>query len=820
MRIKLRTQVLLILFLFGLAPLIAHQLINQPLMFDRLTQLYNDAHLQNLRADFHELDQHIASRRETVRIISRFPHIKELMSSQNGAELDMVKENYADWMNRLVSDRFDVVQVLFYDRDGKQRLLMQRDPNTLEIHIEEQHEVHLDQSFLYQGIRIPRGQVITSNIKIDEQAGQVNPARYMNLQLITPVFEWVASRAGVSASTPPIGVVVINLDISGLARAFKDIIWVHDNGKYLRTVGANETSSTAFDDFPGLAALFKTGNLNLWKGKDGRQVIWVPLFATTDSGPLWVGRFVDSSPLDTFRQNLELRTAAILFAMIVLIFIVAYRFANRAEKVQTSLTDGIARMLEDDKAVKFDWTGPSEIRSLGDKLTALSAAHAKDRGELRSYAVELEKSNRYKSEFLANVSHELRTPLNSILLLSKLLASAEQGVDDKHKQQARVVYKAGQDLLQLINDILDLSKIEAGRMELHLREVNIMDLLNDINDLFKPVSDDKGLVLVVERQPSVSGKLPETLLTDGEKLAQIVKNFMANAIKFTAQGQITLGLEYDESDSQRPVRISVRDTGIGIPKHKHKLIFEAFQQADGSTSRRYGGTGLGLSISCQLANLLGGRIAVDSQAEQGATFTLLLPERLETSDDNDDGDDTAIIKERVGSQKEQSESSPVADFPGANFPVANFMGARILLVDDDMRNLLALTPVLEGWGLDVIAAGDAQEALETLAEEPDLAVALLDVMMPGMDGLALAGAIREQPRFAKLPCIGLSAKAGDDDRARWLALGVGDYLVKPVDVHVLHKVLSKVLNEDADYEDPGHEDQRNEDRGNEGGDKS
>ena len=779
MRIKLRTQILIILFLFGLAPLIAHQLINQPLMFDWLTRLYNDAHLQNLRADFHELDQHIASRRETVRIISRFPHIKQLLSGQDGPELEVAQGRYIDWMNRLVSDRLDVVQVLFVDRDGNQRLLMQSELNTREMHIEKHHEVDLDQSFFDEGIRALWGQVITSNINIDERAGLVNPTRYMNLQLITPVFEQEVWRSGVTTSVPPIGAVVINLDISGLARVFQGILWVHDNGRYLREVGANEEASTAFADFPGLDRLFKAGNLNLWKGEDGRQVIWVPLFATTDSGPLWVGRFVDSSPLDTFRQNLELRTVGILFAMVVLVFIVAHRFANRAEKIQASLTDGIARMLEEDKPVTFDWTGPREVRALGDKLTTLSETHAKNRGDLRNYAAELERTNRYKSEFLANVSHELRTPLNSIVLLSKLLVSEDQGLDDKHKQQARVINKAGQDLLQLINDILDLSKIEAGRLDLHLREVTIVDLLNDIHDLFKPVADDKGLVLMVERQPSA----PETLLTDADKLAQILRNFMGNAIKFTAQGQITLRLEHDVSDSRWPVRISVTDTGIGIPEDKHDLIFEAFQQADGSTSRRYGGTGLGLSISCSLADLLGGRIAVDSQSGHGATFTLMLPERLELSDH----DDKPIVKEYAESQAERSES----------IPVANFNGSRILLVDDDMRNLLALTPVLEGWGLDVIAAGDGEEALETLAEESDVAVALLDVMMPGLDGLELAGAIREQSRFATLPCIGLSAKAGDDDRERWLALGVGDYLVKPVDVHKLHSVLSKVLNEEA-----------------------
>ncbi len=782
MSIKLRTYVLIILLLFGLAPLVAEQLMNQPLMFDRLTQLYNDSHLQNLRADFHELDQHIASRRETVNIISRFPHMKQLMSGQAGPELDVVKERYTDWMNRLVFDRLDIVQVLFVDRGGNERLLMHRDPTTSKMYIEEQLTVKVDKPFLDSGIKAARGRVMTGPIVIDEQAGQLNPTRFINLQLITPVYEQEFEGAGFDPSGAPLGAVVINLDVSGLARVFKDILWVHHNGRYFRGEGASEDGSTAFTDYPGLNRLFEAGNLGLWRGENERQAIWVPLFPTTDSGPLWVGRLVDSSPLDTFRKNLELRTAGIMLVMVVMIFIVAQVFANRAVKLQASFTNGIARMLDEDKPVKFDWSSPREARALAERLTTLSERHAKNSGDLRDYAQELEKTNRYKSEFLANVSHELRTPLNSILLLSKLLASEQQGLDDKQKQQARVINKAGQDLSQLINDILDLSKIEAGRLDLKVDKLIIVDLLNDIQDLFKPVTDDKGLELVVDIQVSA----PETLYTDADKLSQIVKNFMANAIKFTAKGQITLRLENVAPDSRWPIRISVADTGIGISKDKQELIFEAFQQADGSTSRRYGGTGLGLSISRKLAVLMGGRISVESQLGQGATFTVMLPERLVT-DDCDEPVKSGPRNMQGDLQAEDTESIPFADFKGA----------RILMVDDDMRNLLALTPVLEGWGLDVIAAGDAEEALETLAEESDVAVALLDVMMPGMDGLALAGAIREQSRFATLPCIGLSAKAGDDDRERWLALGVGDYLVKPVDVRELHNVLSKVLNEET-----------------------
>ena len=352
-----------------------------------------------------------------------------------------------------------------------------------------------------------------------------------------------------------------------------------------------------------------------------------------------------------------------------------------------------------------------------------------------------------------------------------------------------MINKAGQDLSQLINDILDLSKIEAGRLELNVDRVIIADLLHDIEELFRPVAEDKGLDLVVEIQASA----PEMLYTDTDKLAQILKNFMANAIKFTAQGKVTLRLDKAVPESDWPVRISVTDTGIGISQDKQELIFEAFQQADGSTSRRFGGTGLGLSISRKLAELMDGHISVESQPGQGATFSIMLPEQLASEHEAEQHRHGPADSGTAGSQAEGAGLARAGEQSDGDIPVADFNGSRILLVDDDMRNLLALTPVLEGWGLEVLAAGGADEALETLADEPDVAIALLDVMMPGMDGLALAEAIRKQPQFASLPCIGLSARAGDDDRERWLALGVGDYLVKPVDVHALHAVLNNVL---------------------------
>src|SRR5437868_7723684 len=238
--------------------------------------------------------------------------------------------------------------------------------------------------------------------------------------------------------------------------------------------------------------------------------------------------------------------------------------------------------------------------------------------ELEDKAEQLALSSKYKSEFLANMSHELRTPLNSLLILAKLLSDNEEGtLTEKQVEFARTIYNAGSDLLELINDILDLSKVEAGKMELHVAEVEPKAIADYVERTFRPVADQK----VLEFEVSVAPDAPATLETDEQRLQQVLKNLLSNAFKFTDKG--TVALEIGAADGG--VCFTVRDTGVGIPDDKLKLIFEAFQQADGTTSRRYGGTGLGLSISREIARLLGGEIHVESTPEAGSTFTLYLP---------------------------------------------------------------------------------------------------------------------------------------------------------------------------------------------------
>jgi len=400
---------------------------------------------------------------------------------------------------------------------------------------------------------------------------------------------------------------------------------------------------------------------------------------------------------------------------------------------------------------------------------------------LADRAEQLALSSRYKSEFLANMSHELRTPLNSLLILARLLADNASGnLTAEQVKYATVIHDAGSDLLQLIDDILDLSKVEAGKMESSPADVSFASLIDYVENMCRPLIADKGLDFTV----SVDPDLPRTVHTDERRLQQILRNMLSNAVKFTESGQVRLVVKpVDRSRFQSPslrrapvVAFQVVDTGIGIAADKLKIIFEAFQQADGTTSRRYGGTGLGLSISREIAHLLGGEIEAESVVGRGSTFTLHLPLRR-----------GAPVPPReahrwVGEAAAEPVREPVV-------PDETLQGRRVLIVDDDVRNVFALASALELNGLEVSYADNGESALAALDGPPPVDAVLMDVMMPGMDGNEAMAAIRRRPEHADLPIIAVTAKAMSLDRERSLEAGATDYVTKPVDTEHLLGLL-------------------------------
>ncbi|MGI5912769.1 MAG: response regulator [Syntrophomonadaceae bacterium] len=411
---------------------------------------------------------------------------------------------------------------------------------------------------------------------------------------------------------------------------------------------------------------------------------------------------------------------------------------------------------------------------------------------LEEQAYQLALSAKYKTEFLSNMSHELRTPLNSLLILAKILAeNKEENLTPKQVEYAETIVSSGNDLLELINGILDLSKIESGKSTVKPDCINLGELKVAIERQFNPVALQKGIGFRI----LIDSQVPTTFCTDNYHLKNILKNLLSNAFKFTQQGYVELHI-YPTFKMGTSLAFSVTDTGIGIPKEKQELIFEAFQQADGTTSRKYGGTGLGLSICKQLTSLLGGFIEVDSVEGQGSKFTIYLPEyEIEREILNDNINNLLMD---VGKKAETTDQAIQDD--SFNYNIEKFQsvsnikdeqlnGRKVLLVDDDMRNIFAITAVLEKLDMDVKFAENGQQAIEKLQQNPDTELVLMDMMMPEIDGYDAIKAIRNMEQFSELPIIAVTAKAMKDDREKCLQAGASDYISKPIEIEQLISLI-------------------------------
>ncbi|MGR3872540.1 HAMP domain-containing protein [Streptomyces graminifolii] len=471
-----------------------------------------------------------------------------------------------------------------------------------------------------------------------------------------------------------------------------------------------------------------------------------------------------------------------------------------------------------------------QLQERSDELQKQQAELQRSNAELEEKAALLATSSQYKSEFLANMSHELRTPLNSLLILARLLSDNPDGrLSEQEVQFATTIHRSGSDLLQLINDILDLSKIEAGRMDVRPKRLPLIKLLDYVHATFRPLTLDRGLAFEV----SVGADVPRELWSDEQRLQQILRNLLSNAIKFTATGRVELRVNRVKDpehrycdDSDEVIVFAVSDTGIGIAAEKLPVIFEAFQQADGTTNRKYGGTGLGLSISREIAGLLGGRIIAESEPGQGSTFTLYVPvvspghaaggapltEDHELPLPSEQLASGQLASGQLASEQLSSEPFTVHEVDDS-WPTPTKLeawkagragqvlpGRRVLIVDDDIRNVFALTHVLGRVGMPVLYAENGREGIETLERNPDVELVLMDIMMPEMDGYETIAAIRRAPRWTGLPIVALTAKAMPGDREKSIARGANDYVPKPVDVDQLLTVVCALLDPGAGAE--------------------
>jgi PAS domain S-box-containing protein len=432
-----------------------------------------------------------------------------------------------------------------------------------------------------------------------------------------------------------------------------------------------------------------------------------------------------------------------------------------------------------------------ELEEKNELLERRSQEVEQARKTLEEKAEELALASKYKSEFLANMSHELRTPLNSLLLLAQSLAENKQGnLSTEQVEEAEVIYGSGNDLLNLINEILDLSKIEAGRMELQPGAVKVSALANAVHTSFDHLVRQKGLAFEVEVAPDAPGQI----VTDRKRVEQVIKNLLSNALKFTESGTVSvrfgrpakdLNLSRSGLSARDSLAIAVKDTGIGIAPEMQRAIFEAFQQADGSTSRTYGGTGLGLSISRELALLLGGEIRLESEPGRGSTFTLVLPVAMEQR---------AVMKretERPASEAEDPVPAPglrdrqeIADDRSS----ITKTDTVILVVEDDARFAGVLRNKCHEKGFKFLAASTGEEGLELAGKYLPHGM-ILDIRLPGMDGLAVLSALKEDMRTRHIPVHMMSVESASIEALRKGAVG---FATKPLSQEDLEKAFERI----------------------------
>ncbi|HEX7890810.1 MAG TPA: response regulator [Ramlibacter sp.] len=408
--------------------------------------------------------------------------------------------------------------------------------------------------------------------------------------------------------------------------------------------------------------------------------------------------------------------------------------------------------------------------------------------QLEERAGELQRASRYKSEFLANMSHELRTPLNSSLILARLLAdNAQDNLTDEQVKFAESIHTAGNDLLNLINDILDIAKVEAGKLEVRPEVTPMQSLVEALRNMFEPVAAKKNLQLRVE----LAEDLPASIFTDRHRLEQVLRNLVSNAVKFTEQGSVVLRVAREGTDR---VRFEVRDSGIGIDTSQQHLIFEAFRQADGTSSRKYGGTGLGLSISRDLARLLGGDISVQSTPGRGSTFTVVLP--LEYREAL--AQEPMAMAPPLATPAPHPRPAPAATPAPAAAPVLPAFpddrdepadGRRtVLVVEDDTRFAQILFDLAHELGYRCIVAHDADEGCRLAFQHLPDAV-LLDILLPDDSGLAVLQKLKGDPRTRHVPVHALSA---EDRSEHALQLGAIGYALKPTTREELQQVFSRL----------------------------
>lgn len=737
-----------------------------------------------------DLEAQLRVLRADARTMADYPPVQGLQRAWEAGGVDPLDGSTEElWLDRMET-LFEAygrmhpacVQVRYLDATGRERVRINSKDGTVERVLADELQDKSQRPYFINTINLPEESVYFSPVSLNIENGEVDPELPV-LRVSTPV----------RYKGTPGGIMVINTDAnyllsrflgeagSGMILAESDGTYLYHDNPALRWGQQMNTSANLYSDWPSIDV--DKGN-GVIKDIDGHRVLlWTTINVRSGTEfRKWVlAREWDT---DEFYSTSRSVTETIMQAALLGVFttlIIGIFFSELLVRPLKRISSAARAVEQKDYSVQLEDRGASEYGDIARAFNQMTDAVRETTEQLQNQNVILEEKVQErtrdleeakvaaeaaadaKANFLANMSHEIRTPMNGVLGMGQLLLTDVHSEEQRARVQMMV--DSGMSLLEIINDILDFSKIEAGKLSIESTEFDLKKLVDDIVSLLLNTAKTKGIKL----RSVYPAEAPTWFLGDPTRIRQILTNLVGNAIKFTSEGHVHVETKVAKtSNGQAEISVRVEDSGIGMDPAQVESIFEEFTQADVSTTRKFGGTGLGLAISSRLADMMGGRIVVESSKDEGSTFTLrlTLPIASET----------------------KAEAKPAS---GHDFELNVFDGLHVLVAEDNPVNQVVAAQTLGKLGCEVDIAENGLVALEMIAEM-DYDLVFMDIRMPVLDGYAAAREIRNGERNRDVPIVALTANATDDEQQRCFDAGMTDFVSKPITISELHGVILKL----------------------------